>query len=89
MTKFANLLSFLTHISKNVHWDQASMVSATASKAGGGQFKDLHAIIVFFCHFLYLLKIFTFWLETSALIQHGLVTKDFGPRICTTRASSF
>ena len=39
-----NLLSYLAHISRKFHWDQASMASATASKAVGGQVKDLHTI---------------------------------------------
>ena len=41
-----NLLSYLAHISRKFHWDQASMASATASKAVGGQVQILHAIIV-------------------------------------------
>ena len=41
-----NLLWYLTHISYKFHRDQASMALATVSNTFGGQFQNLHTVIV-------------------------------------------
>ena len=48
----------LTHIFRNFHWDHASMIWATASKAIGGQVQNLHT----YWSWIHLIWLLWFWI---------------------------